>query len=67
MTKEQFIQKFNDSTVGESVMMGVYKKEDERGFYISSINAAQGEVIQKWFTNDCDSRGWIMEINAYID
>lgn len=67
MTKEQFIQKFNDSTVGEAVMMGVYKQEDERGFYISSINAAQGEKVQEWFADDCDSRGWIMEINAYID
>jgi len=66
MTKERFIQIFNFAPVGSMIMNDIYKLEDERGYYISALDP-ENKTIQQWFADDTDSRGWIMEINAYID
>ena len=68
MSKEEFIQLFNDAKPLEFVAQNVFKGNLSFGrLYVGFIGSfAEMAIIDDWFKNDRDSMGYVIEINAII-
>lgn len=68
MSKEEFIQLFNDAKPLEFVAKNVFKGNLSFGrLYVGFIGSfAEMAIIDDWFKNDRESMGYLIEINAII-
>ena len=68
MTKEEFILAFNAAKEMQFVAVNVFKSAMTNGrIYVGFIGSfAEIAIIDRWFTNDSDSMGYVLEIDAII-
>lgn len=64
MTKEEFILAFNEAKEMQFVAVNIFKGVTTKGRkYVGFIGSF---LDNRWFTNDRDSMGYVLEIDAII-
>ena len=68
MSKEEFILDFNAAKEMQFVAVNVFKSAMTKGrTYVGFIGSfAEIAIIDQWFSNDRDSMGYVLEIDAII-
>ena len=68
MTKYEFILAFNEAKEMQFVAVNIFKGVTTKGRkYVGFIGSfLDTSIIDRWFTNDRDSMGYVLEIDAII-